>query len=66
MPSAELILFPDSNHGSHFQFAERFNRYVTDFRRSLGRAARDRDIGQGDRPRGPRWVRAVPLPVVRS
>jgi pimeloyl-ACP methyl ester carboxylesterase len=29
--SAELILFPDSNHGSHFQFTEPFNRYVTDF-----------------------------------
>ena len=31
LPNAELILFPDSNHGSHFQFAELFNRYVTDF-----------------------------------
>ena len=31
LPDAELILFPDSNHGSHFQFTERFNRYVTDF-----------------------------------
>ena len=31
LPNAELILFPDSNHGSHFQFAEQFNRYVTDF-----------------------------------
>ena len=31
LPNAELILFPDSNHGSHFQFTERFNRYVTDF-----------------------------------
>jgi pimeloyl-ACP methyl ester carboxylesterase len=31
IPNAELILFPDSNHGSHFQFTERFNRYVTDF-----------------------------------
>src|SRR3984893_11569203 len=31
LPNAELILFPDSNHGSHFQFAEAFNRYVTDF-----------------------------------
>jgi pimeloyl-ACP methyl ester carboxylesterase len=31
LPNAELILFPDSNHGSHFQFAERFNRYLTDF-----------------------------------
>jgi pimeloyl-ACP methyl ester carboxylesterase len=31
MPNAELILFPDSNHGSHFQFTELFNRYLTDF-----------------------------------
>ena len=31
LPNAELILFPDSNHGSHFQFIEVFNRYVTDF-----------------------------------
>jgi len=31
LPNAELILFPDSNHGSHFQFTEPFNRYVSDF-----------------------------------
>jgi pimeloyl-ACP methyl ester carboxylesterase len=31
LPDAELILFPDSNHGSHFQFTEQFNRYLTDF-----------------------------------
>jgi pimeloyl-ACP methyl ester carboxylesterase len=31
LPDAELILFPDSSHGSHFQFTERFNRYLTDF-----------------------------------
>jgi pimeloyl-ACP methyl ester carboxylesterase len=31
LPNAELILFPDSNHGSHFQFIELFNRYLTDF-----------------------------------
>ncbi|MEA2545895.1 MAG: hypothetical protein QOI09_1168 [Chloroflexota bacterium] len=34
LPNGELILFPDSNHGSQFQFTEPFNRYVTDF---LGR-----------------------------
>jgi pimeloyl-ACP methyl ester carboxylesterase len=31
LPNAELILFPESNHGSHFQFTEPFNRYLTDF-----------------------------------
>ena len=31
LPNTELILFPDSNHGSHFQFTEPFNRYVSDF-----------------------------------
>jgi hypothetical protein len=25
------ILFPDSNHGSHFQFTQSFNRYLSDF-----------------------------------
>jgi pimeloyl-ACP methyl ester carboxylesterase len=31
LPNAKLILFPDSNHGSHFQFTDSFNRYLTDF-----------------------------------
>ena len=31
LPNAELILFPDSNHGSHFQFKESFTEYVSDF-----------------------------------
>ena len=31
LPNAELILFPDSNHGSQFQFTELFNRYLADF-----------------------------------
>jgi pimeloyl-ACP methyl ester carboxylesterase len=31
LPNAELVLFPDSNHGAHFQFTERFSGYVTDF-----------------------------------
>jgi pimeloyl-ACP methyl ester carboxylesterase len=31
LPNAELILFPDSNHGSHFQFTEQFNRAVMEF-----------------------------------
>ena len=45
LPDAELILFPDSNHGSHFQFTDLFNRYATEF---LDRAARN----VGDRARG--------------
>ena len=31
LPNAELILFPDSNHGSHFQFTQSFNGYLTEF-----------------------------------
>ncbi len=31
LPDAELILFPDSNHGSHFQFTDPFLEYVTAF-----------------------------------
>jgi pimeloyl-ACP methyl ester carboxylesterase len=31
LPNAELVLFPDSNHGSHFQYAGRFSRYAIDF-----------------------------------
>jgi pimeloyl-ACP methyl ester carboxylesterase len=31
LPNAELILFPDSNHGSHFQFAHSFNGYLAEF-----------------------------------
>jgi pimeloyl-ACP methyl ester carboxylesterase len=31
LPNAELILFPDSNHGSQFQFKDQFNRYATEF-----------------------------------
>jgi pimeloyl-ACP methyl ester carboxylesterase len=31
LPNAELILFPDSNHGSHFQFTEQFNQHLSDF-----------------------------------
>ena len=31
LPDAELIVFPDSNHGSHFQFTKLFNQYVTEF-----------------------------------
>jgi pimeloyl-ACP methyl ester carboxylesterase len=31
LPNAELILFPDSNHGSHFQFTQSSNQYLTEF-----------------------------------
>ena len=31
LPNAELILFPDSNHGSHFQFHESFIDYLIGF-----------------------------------
>jgi pimeloyl-ACP methyl ester carboxylesterase len=31
LPNAELVLFPDSNHGSHFQFTQPFNGYLTNF-----------------------------------
>jgi pimeloyl-ACP methyl ester carboxylesterase len=31
LPEAELILFPDSNHGSHFHFTGRFVEYITVF-----------------------------------
>jgi pimeloyl-ACP methyl ester carboxylesterase len=31
LPDAELVLFSDSNHGSHFQYPDRFLRIVTDF-----------------------------------
>jgi pimeloyl-ACP methyl ester carboxylesterase len=31
LPNAELILFPDSNHGSQLQFTELFIRYLNDF-----------------------------------
>ncbi len=31
IPDAELLLFPDSNHGSHFQYPQRFLRRVHDF-----------------------------------
>jgi pimeloyl-ACP methyl ester carboxylesterase len=31
LPNAELVLFPDANHGSHFQHYESFIRYLTNF-----------------------------------
>jgi pimeloyl-ACP methyl ester carboxylesterase len=31
LPDAELVLFPDSGHGAHFQYVQRFVRRVIDF-----------------------------------
>ena len=31
LPNAELMLLPDSGHGAHFQYVERFVRLVLDF-----------------------------------
>ena len=39
LPDAELVIYPDSNHGSHFQYPDRFTRHVIDF---LARSDGDR------------------------
>ena len=42
LPNAELILFPDSNHGSHFQFTERFVKGAANLRDGLAHRGLDR------------------------
>jgi hypothetical protein len=59
LPSAELILFADSNHGAHFQFTEPFSRYVTDFiDRLAARTARRSRAGPGGQ--SPKTNRTLP------
>jgi len=31
IPDAQLIIYPDANHGSQYQYPERFVRHVTEF-----------------------------------
>jgi pimeloyl-ACP methyl ester carboxylesterase len=31
LPNAELILYPDANHGSQYQYPERFIQHVSAF-----------------------------------
>ena len=31
IPNAELIIYPDANHGSQYQYPQRFVRHVADF-----------------------------------
>ena len=39
IPNAQLILYPDANHGSQYQYPERFVRHVSMFLEEQGRGA---------------------------
>jgi pimeloyl-ACP methyl ester carboxylesterase len=45
IPNAQLILYPDANHGSPYQYPERFVRHVSMFLEEQGRGVRSPYLG---------------------